>query len=56
MINNQRTYQSFQKPLILFRGKPITVDETMRLITGEEPLWRIVSHISENPETFMMSM
>ena len=28
-----------RRPLVLVRGKPITVEQTMRLITGEEPLF-----------------
>ena len=28
-----------RRPVVLVRGKPITVEQTMRLITGEEPLF-----------------
>lgn len=28
-----------RRPLMLFRGKPVTVEQTMQLITGEEPLF-----------------
>lgn len=31
-----------RRPLILVRGKPITIEQTMRLITGEDPLFRDV--------------
>lgn len=29
-----------RRPLVLVRGKPITVEQTMQLITGEEPLFK----------------
>ena len=32
-----------RRPLMLVRGKPITVEQAMQLITGEEPLFKKVS-------------
>ncbi|MCM1224987.1 MAG: hypothetical protein NC548_62105, partial [Lachnospiraceae bacterium] len=40
-----RNLSLVRRPLVLFRGKPITREQTMQLITGKEPLF------SDNPDT-----